>query len=98
MRKKIKFLLPEIALIVITLIWYFSFTDEWPHYGDSALYIPLLLWHLAMPLFYFVSLIVSIIRKADDDRRFFIVSSIVMLICSLLGFQLFILYTFICYL
>ena len=90
MLKRALFFLPATVLAIVTCIRYsikesaYGFTDE-PLYGSFSIL------SLVVPLFYLIALIAKLMRTADDDRGFYIKSSIVILICYFIGVMAFIL-------
>lgn len=98
MKNKILFIVPPVILAVITIIWLFCEDGRWYSYRQEWPWGPLFVLHLLFPLFYFVMLIVRIIRHINRDKRsssdvFYIVSSIVMTIVCFVGLLSFLIFT-----
>jgi hypothetical protein len=98
MKNKILFFLSPIAVAMITWIWLFYKDDRWYYYRQEWPWLPLMLIHLLLPLFYLTVLIVRIIRHANKNKRsdsdiFYIISSIVMIIASTIGLLSFLIFT-----
>ncbi len=97
-RNKILFVAPPIVLTILTLIWLFRKDGRWYTYRDEWEFIPLLICHIIMPLFYFVSLIVVTIRQINESTRsasniYYIVASAILWLGGGFGFLLFIIFT-----
>ena len=98
MKKKILFIIPPVVLAVITIIWLFYTDGRWYSYKQEWPWGLLFVMHLLFPLFYFVALIVRILRHVNKDKRsssdaFYIVSSIVMSVVCFFGFITFLIFT-----
>ena len=97
-RNKIIFVAPPIVLTILTLIWYFGKDGRWYSYREEWEFIPLLICHMIMPLFYFVSLIVATVRQINESTRsksniFYIVASAVLWLGCGFGYLIFIIFT-----
>ena len=98
MKNKILFFLSPIVLALITCIWLFYKDGRWYSYRQEWLWLPLMLVHLLLPLFYLTVLIVRIIRHINKNKRsdsdiFYIISSIVMMIVCSIGWLTFLIFT-----
>ena len=98
MSKKIKFFLPPIILAVITWIWLFYDKSRWYTYRTEWQFIPLLILHLLVPLFYLVTGFITVLRRINVNTRsnadvFYIVGSIAMFFVSLFGAFIFLIFT-----
>ena len=91
MKNKIKFILPPIILAIVSLIWYFGGDGRWYDYRDEVMFMPLMILHVALPIFYLIALIVNIVRPKESSKHkvFYIVSSIVLMIVTFFGLLLF---------
>ena len=68
-KDKILFILPPVILAIVTLIWYFVPDGRWYHYRDEWEFLPLLICHLIMPVYYFVRLIIATVMQIKKDTR-----------------------------
>ncbi len=98
MKKKILFILPPIILAIVSLIWYFGEEGRWYDYRDEVMFMPLMILHVALPIFYLIALIVSIVRQIRRDTRsssnlFYLISSAVLSIVCFIGFVVFCIFT-----
>ena len=91
MKNKIKFFLPPIILAIVSLIWYFGEEGRWYDYRDEVMFMPLMILHFALPIFYLIALIVNIARPKErsEHKVFYIVSSIVLMIVTSFGLLIF---------
>ena len=92
------FFMPPVVLTIITWIWYFCSSASWYTYQSDWAFKPLLILHLAMPVFYLVALVVAVIRKKalmghKPSRVFYIVASIIMIFITLFGLLAFLVFT-----
>ena len=97
-RNKILFIASPVILAIITIIWLFYKDGRWYTYRQEWPWGPLLVLHLLFPLFYIISLIVTIIRHLNKDKRsssdvFYIVSSIIMSVVCFVGLLTFLIFT-----
>lgn len=97
-RKKILFIASPVLMAVITLIWLFYKDGRWYTYRQEWPWGPLFVMHLLFPLFYVASLIVTIIRHINKDKRsssdvFYIVFSIIMSVVCFAGLLTFLIFT-----
>jgi len=95
---KFLFFLPPIILTAVTLIWYFAEEGRWYTYRDEWAFTPLLVCHLLMPLYYFIRLIIAIIKQINVNTRsstnvFHIVASIIMGFLCGIGILIFMIFT-----
>lgn len=95
---KIKFILPPVILVIVTLIWYFVPDGRWYHYRDEWQFLPLLIGHLIMPVYYFVRLIIATVMQIKKDTRssdniFYIAASAVLCFLCVGGLFTFLIYT-----
>lgn len=97
MKKKILFFLPAVILTALTLFWLFYKDGRWYDYRSEWPFEPLLVLHLAMPLFYVVAGIVNLVRvlgkKKKGSELFYIISSIIMTVACFVGLLTFIVFT-----
>ncbi len=98
MRNKVIFILTPVILAIMTWIWLFYENGRWYYYRQEWPFLPLLIIHLLLPLFYFVVFLVRVIRHVNKDKRsasdiFYIVSSIVLTIVCCVGLLSFLLFT-----
>ncbi|MCR4807652.1 MAG: hypothetical protein K5857_08235 [Lachnospiraceae bacterium] len=97
-RNKILFFLPPVILAVITWLWLFLVDGRWYSYKQEWPFLPLLLLHLLMPLFYFIMFIVRIVKHINRNTRsgsdvFYIVSSIILTLACIIGLFTFFIFT-----
>ncbi len=98
MRNKLFFILAPGILAVITWIWLFYENGRWYYYRQEWPFMPLLIIHLLLPLFYLVVFFVRIIRHISKDKRsdsdlFYIISSIVMTVVCSIGLLAYLIFT-----
>lgn len=97
-KNKLLFFTPPVILAAITLIWLFYKSGRWYYYRQEWQWKPLFVMHLFLPLFYLITLIVSIVRLVQKDKRsssgvFYLVSSILMSVICFGGLLLFVIFT-----
>ena len=98
MKKKFAFLSPSIILAALTLLWLFYKNGRWYTYREEWPFLPLLILHLAQPLYYLISCIMAIIRHFTKSGRqvsygFYIVASAIMIFVSTIGLFVFLIFT-----
>ncbi len=97
-RDKILFIIPPIILAVLTLIWYFCKDGRWYSYKEEWEYLPLLACHAIMPVYYFIRLIIAVVKQINASTRsssniFYIVDSAVLWIGCSFGLIVFFIFT-----
>ena len=97
MKKKILFFLPAVILTALTLFWLFYKDGRWYDYRSEWPFGPLMVLHLAMPLFYLVAGIVNLVRvlskKKKGSELFYIISSVIMTAACFVGLLAFLVFT-----
>ena len=96
--KKIGFVLPSVILTITTWIWLFYKDGRYYHYRNEPLFFPLVCLHLVIPIFYFVSMIVSIVRQINQETRsssnlFYLIASILLWLFGIVGILSFMIIT-----
>ena len=90
MKKKIGFVLPPIILTILTWIWLFYKDGRYYEYNNEFLFLPLFFLHFALPIFYFIAMIVSIVRLTNPATRtmsnvFYLITSIIFWLFGVVG-------------
>ncbi len=68
-KDKILFVLPPVILAVVTLIWYCIPDGRWYYYRNEWEFLPLLICHMIMPVYYLVRLIIAVVMQIKVDTR-----------------------------
>ena len=90
MKKKIGFVLPPIILAILTWIWLFYKDGRYYEYNNEFLFKPLFFLHFVLPIFYFIAMIVSIVRLINPATRtmsnvFYLITSIIFWLFGVVG-------------
>ena len=98
LKEKITFILPPFILALLTIIWYVRADGRWYTYREEWEFLPLLLCHVIMPIYYLVRLIIATIKQINVSTRsneniFYIVASAVLWILCGFGFFVFVIFT-----
>jgi uncharacterized membrane protein YozB (DUF420 family) len=96
--KRLKLFIPPVVLAVITFIWLFCREGRWYTYHQEWPWVPLLILHILMPLYYLVMCIVTIVKHANKDKRtehdmFNIIGSAVMIFVCCVGLLIYLIFT-----
>ena len=98
LKKKILFLLPPFILALLTLIWLFYENGRWYTYRNEWEFLPLVICHVIMPLYYFIRLIIATIKQINVSTRsrdniFYIIASAILWLGCGLGLFIFMIFT-----